>query len=312
MSVLGCELSPRVRGGCVSIGNFDGVHLGHQCLLRSLRALASSENTHTVAITFHPHPLAVLQPELAPPPLTTTANRTELLKRFGADHVIVLPVTSSLLSLTPEEFFRQFLKTELNACGIVEGPNFRFGRSRQGDVNELVRLCEQSGTRFRIADLVAAENDEISSSRIRRLISHGSVSQAVTLLGHPYRMTGLVQQGAGRGAGLGFPTANLTGTATLLPAHGVYAGVTQVGSSSFTTAVSIGPNPTFGEQHEKVECFLDGFSGSLYGHTLSTDLISEIRPLRKFQKTADLIEQIHQDIRICRQRVQDHQAVNLP
>jgi riboflavin kinase/FMN adenylyltransferase len=290
-------------GGCISVGNFDGVHLGHASMLRELKAMASSCGVKAVAVTFDPHPIAVLRPEFTPPILTTPSERSSLLKACGADEVVVLPVTTSLLQMPPVTFFEEIVLNGFLATGIVEGPNFHFGRDRLGNANVLQELCRQHGLRCRIVTAVDSGSAMISSSRIRELLCARALRQAVELLGHPYRMTGIVKQGAGRGRTIGFPTANLTEIQTLLPAHGVYCGQTQIDGHVYPVAASIGPNPTFGEHREKIECHIAGFAGDLYGQELSVDLLQELRPLQSFDSVDKLIQQIQSDVQTSRQLV---------
>ena len=235
--------------------------MGHTVMLKALQQLAAEQGVQAVAVTFDPHPIAVLRPEFTPPILTTVEDRIELLHAAGADSVIVLPVTKSLLEMTAEQFFHAVILEMFHAKGVVEGPNFRFGRDRKGDTAMLQGFCERASVPCRIVSPVETNGQLISSSRIRELICSRSLRHATELLGHPYRMTGVVRRGAGRGAGLGFPTANLSEVATLLPAHGVYAGQTTLDGRCYPVAVSIGPNPTFGEHREKIECHIDGFRG---------------------------------------------------
>lgn len=286
--------------GCIAIGNFDGVHTGHAILLDALRALAVEQGTQAVAVTFDPHPIAVLRPEFTPPILTTVEDRVELLRKGGADSVIVLPVTTSLLEMTAAEFFESVIVETFHAKGVVEGPNFRFGRDRNGDTEVLRGFCESASLPCRIVNPVEMNGQLISSSRIREFLCSRSLRQATELLGHPYRLSGVVRRGAGRGTGLGFPTANLAEVATLLPAHGVYAGYTVFEDRRYPVAVSVGPNPTFGEHREKVECHIDGFSGDLYDKVLKVDLLSEIRPLQSFDSVEMLVTQIRQDVEMTR------------
>lgn len=253
-----------------------------------------------MAVTFDPHPIAVLRPEYTPPILTTVEDRIELLHAAGADSVIVLPVTKMLLEMTAEQFFHAVIVDTFHAKGIVEGPNFRFGRDRNGDTAMLQGFCERVSVPCRIVSPVEFNGQLISSSRIRELLCNRALRQAVELLGHPYRMSGIVRRGAGRGSGLGFPTANLAEVATLLPAHGVYAGHTTLDGKRYPVAVSIGPNPTFGEHREKVECHIDGFHGDLYDKVLKVDLLSEIRPLQSFDSIERLVQQIREDVETTR------------
>ncbi len=303
MPSLNLTVPIAAQRGCIAIGNFDGVHIGHVTMLRSLRQLASEVDAAAIAVTFDPHPIAVLRPEFTPPVLTTIKERSALLRTHGADQVVVLPVSRELLQMTAEQFFADVIVREFRAAGIVEGPNFHFGHDRLGDVAALRHMCCSTGIRCRIVESHDVDGFMISSSRIRELLCSRAMSAAVELLGHPYRLTGIVRRGAGRGATLGFPTANLAGIATLLPAHGVYAGFTVIDGIRYPAAVSIGPNPTFGEHREKIECHIVGYSGNLYDAVLDVDLMMEVRPLQSFSSVDDLVGQIHADIAVCRNAV---------
>ncbi len=305
MTVADLSVPESARGGCIAIGNFDGVHKGHVGMLQALHQLSAQTNSHSVAVTFDPHPIAVLRPEFTPPVLTTIEERTSLLKNHGADEVVVLPVTRALLDMTADHFFLDVVVGQFQAQGIVEGPNFHFGKDRQGEIGLLRRLCDAHGVQCRIVEPVIDDEHMISSSRIRELLCSSALAQAVDLLGHPYRISGGVRRGAGRGRTIGFPTANLSDIETLLPAHGVYAGVTQIKGRRFPVAVSVGPNPTFGEHREKIECHVDGYSGDLYDERLSVDLIREIRGLQSFSSVQELVNQIEADVEFARRSASD-------
>jgi len=301
MTIANLYVPPSARRGSIAIGNFDGVHNGHAKMLQCLRQLAVETDSHAVAVTFDPHPIAVLRPEFTPPVLTTVRERISLLKKHGAHEVVVLPVSRELLEMTAEQFFADVIVGLFEARGIVEGPNFHFGKDRRGDVSLLQTLCEASGLKCRVVTPVLDAGEMISSSRIRELMCSRAMAQAVELLGHPYRISGTVRRGAGRGQTIGFPTANLFEIPTLLPAHGVYAGITQLDDRRYPVAVSVGPNPTFGEHREKTECYVDGYSGNLYERPLDVDLLSEVRALQSFASVTELIAQIQKDVETCRQ-----------
>jgi riboflavin kinase/FMN adenylyltransferase len=292
-----------LRHCCLTLGNFDGVHRGHLQILSALRRLADDLQVPAVAVTFSPHPLVLLRPGGAPPVITGIAERTRLLLAAGVDHVFVLPVTNQLLQMTAVEFFESVLLQVFSSRGIVEGPNFHFGRGRDGNTALLRSLCERSGVQFVEVPSLEDSRGMVSSSRIRELLGAGRVSEAVYQLGHPLRVTGRVTSGAQRGRTLGFPTANLTGTEGMLPANGVYGGRCEVAGRRFAVAVSLGPNPTFGDERQKVECHVVGFSGDLYGELLSVDLLTEIRPLRSFASVDELRQQITADIEAVIRRV---------
>ena len=239
-------------GGFVAIGNFDGVHRGHQRMIAALIEQARQQSVPAVVLTFDPHPVALLAPGRVPPSLSTLDRKAELLRDCGVDVVIAYPTDHKLLDLSPEEFFTQVIRSELDARGLVEGPNFCFGKDRAGDVNTLQSLCDRYGLTLTIVEALTADGDAIvSSSAIRRAISEGRIGEAVKMLGHPYRLSGIVEPGAKRGTGLGFPTANFGGVATLLPADGVYAGQCDVDGRTYAAAVHLGPEPHVRGRPEK-------------------------------------------------------------
>lgn len=287
------------RGGYVSIGNFDGVHAGHQKIVQRLRVLADAEGVPAVVLTFDPHPLALLRPDRVPPCLTTLEHKAALLERAGATCVVAYPTDRRLLALTPEEFFDAIIVVELQARGIVEGPNFCFGKDRKGDIDTLRDLCRLRGIALQVLEPVGGEA-MVSSSTIRALIDEGRLAEAVKLLGHAYRLRGEVIAGARRGRTIGFPTANLARIETLLPGDGVYGGIARVDTHSFAAAINIGPNPTFGEDNRKVEVHLIGFNGDLYGRWLEVDLLERLRETRRFDSREDLVRQISLDVAAAR------------
>lgn len=190
-------------------------------------------------------------------------------------------------------------------AGIVEGPNFAFGHDRLGDVRTLGAWCSEAGIGFEVVELADIDGQLISSSLIRQCISEGDVALARQYLGRPHRIRGIVSKGAGRGATMGFPTINLVGTDTLVPAEGVYAGLVRIGGDEqpYPAACNIGPNPTFGELSRKIEAHLIGFSGDLYGKQVELDFLERLRSTRKFAGKEDLLKQIATDVdaarRIC-------------
>jgi riboflavin kinase/FMN adenylyltransferase len=300
------RLTEAHRGGAVSIGNFDGVHRGHARIAARLIAAAKKVGGPSIAFTFDPHPVRLLRPNEAPPPLTWTDRKAELLGELGVDLVIAYPTDEWLLGLSPSEFFQWTVVEKLGARAMVEGPNFFFGRNRQGTTAVLTELCSANLVSLEIVEPLLAEGDNISSlvsgsrvvssSRVRAAIHSGDVALAAALLTRPYRIRGMVTHGAGRGGRIGFPTANIDAIDTLLPAPGVYAGVAHVGDEKWPTAVNIGPNPTFGENALKVEAHLIGYEGSLYGQPLEVDFLARLRDVRRFESLEALQQQLRQDI----------------
>jgi riboflavin kinase/FMN adenylyltransferase len=287
-------------GGAVTIGNFDGVHRGHARLIERLLAKARQVGGPAIVFTFDPHPVRLLRPQSAPPPLTWTDRKAELLSELGVSAVIAYPTDEALLALSPEEFFQQIVLDKLQARGMVEGPNFFFGRSRAGDIAALARLCTRSNVSLEIAEPIAVGGQLVSSSRVREAIAAGDVDLAKAMLMRPYRVRGMVTHGAGRGIRLGFPTANLEAIDTLLPAQGVYAARAFAAAGNWPAAINIGPNPTFGENAVKIEAHLIGFHGSLYGQPLEIEFLSRLRSIRPFESIEALKAQLHHDVETAR------------
>jgi len=280
----------------VAIGNFDGVHRGHARIVERLLARAKEVGGPAIVFTFDPHPVRLLRPEHAPPPLTWTDRKAELLAQLGVDAMIAYPTDESLLALSPQDFFSRIVRESLAANAMVEGPNFYFGCNRAGTIDVLRGLCDEFNICLDIVEPLQVAGDIVSSSRVRKLIQAGDVSAAAELLTQPYRIRGMVTHGAARGAKLGFPTANLDAIDTLLPALGVYAGRAILPDRVWPAAINLGPNPTFGEQAIKVEVHLIGFTGSLYGQPLEVDFVSRLRDIRRFASVGELKAQLDEDI----------------
>jgi riboflavin kinase / FMN adenylyltransferase len=302
------NLPSDLRRGAVTIGNFDGVHRGHARIVERLLAKGRGVGGPSIVFTFDPHPVRLLRPETAPPPLTWTDRKAQLLGELGVTAVIAYPTDEALLQLLADEFFARIVLDRLAARALVEGPNFFFGRGRAGNVARLAELCSQSGIALEIVPPVGVGADLVSSSRVRGAIHAGDVDLARHLLTRPYRLRGMVTHGVGRGAKIGFPTANLEAIDTLLPAQGVYAARAITLDGVWPAAVNIGPNPTFGEQALKVEVHLIGYAGSLYGQPLEVDFLSRLRSIRPFESVAALKGQLARDVAAARQIAQRDQA----
>jgi len=285
----------------VTIGNFDGVHRGHARLIDRLQIQARAVGGPAIVFTFDPHPARILRPHEAPPPLTWAERKAELLAEVGVDALIAYPTDEALLALSPQEFFDRVVCRQLRARAMVEGPNFRFGRDRAGDVHSLASLCERADVTLDVVEPLIDDDDYVSSSRIRELIRTGDVDAAGAMLTRPYRVRGLVTHGARRGMSIGFPTANVEAVDTLLPAAGVYAGRAVAASETWPAAINIGPNPTFGEHALKFEVHLIGFQGSLYGQPLEVDFLARLRDIHPFASVDELKSQLGRDIKAARE-----------
>lgn len=280
----------------MSIGNFDGVHRGHARIIERLIEASRKAGGPAIVFTFDPHPVRILRPEVAPPPLTWTDRKAELLAQLGVDAVVAYPTDEALLGLSPEAFFQTIVLDALAARAMVEGPNFYFGRGRAGDIKRLAELCAAHHVSLEVVEPQTFGSDLVSSSRVRERIAAGDVASAQAMLTQPYRIRGLVTHGAGRGSKIGFATANLEGIDTLLPAAGVYAGQAICGPERWPAAINIGPNPTFGEHALKVEVHLIGFRGSLYGQPLEVDFLARLRDIQPFGSVEELKSQLQKDI----------------
>jgi len=290
------------QGGYVSFGNFDGVHRGHQAMLSQLRQRADAAGAPAVVVTFDPHPSVLLRPSAAPPLITTLTERANKLAEYGADCVLALPVNLPFLQLSAEQFFHDIVQTALAAKGLVEGPNFFFGHNRGGNVTVLKHFCHTAGLTLDVVSPVTVDEQLVSSSVIRSLLTDGDLDDATELLGHPYRLAGTVITGAQRGRLIGFPTANLTAIPTVIPGHGVYGGSVTIAGRRHLAAINIGPNPTFEEQAAKIEVHILDFQGDLYGQELAVDLLFRVRDIRKFASVDALQTQLHHDITTIRAR----------
>lgn len=295
------ELPEDFRAGAVTIGNFDGVHRGHAQLIARVVARAKEFDGPAVVFTFEPHPVRLLRPEEAPAPLTWVDRKAELLAKLNVDAVVAFPTTREFLSLTPDEYFQQVVRDQLRTRAIVEGPNFFFGKNRAGDIETLKMLCERHDIALEIVEPIRQGEEFVSSSRVRTAIAAGDVGLANEMLTRPYRVRGMVTHGAGRGATIGFPTANLSAVDTLLPGPGVYSGVAHHDGKAYRCAVNIGPNPTFGEDLLKVEVHLLDFKQSIYGQPLEVDFVHKLRDVFAFGSLDELKHQLSRDIEQARQ-----------
>jgi riboflavin kinase/FMN adenylyltransferase len=305
-------LPAAARGGAVSIGNFDGVHRGHVAIIRRLLERAKEVGGPAIVFTFDPHPVRILRPDQCPPPLTWTERKAELLAAHGVDWIVAYPTDEALLQLSAAEFFERIVRSALAARALVEGPNFYFGHNREGTIDRLRDLAAAARISLDVVPPVVVEGAIVSSSRVRELIRSGHVEQAAKLLSAPYRIRGMVTHGAGRGAKIGFPTANLGAIDTLLPGQGVYAGNAWIGDASWPAAINLGPSPTFGDSSIRVEIHLIGLDEPLYGQPLEVDFLARLRDIRPFDSPQALAQQLARDIEAAKRVAASHPQPSFP
>jgi riboflavin kinase / FMN adenylyltransferase len=299
-----------------TIGVFDGVHLGHQELIRRAVSLAHDRGVPSVLMTFDPHPSEVVRPGSHPAQLTTLRRKAELVEELGIDVFCVLPFTHELSKVPADEFVHEVLIEQLHVAAVVVGRNFTFGHRALGNVELLTRLGQRFGFATEGAELVTVPHadrttgggDEItfSSTYIRACVNAGDVSAAAAALGRPHRLEGIVVRGDRRGHELGFPTANLsTPRYAAVPADGVYAGrfslLNSAGRAPLMAAISVGTNPTFSGRERRVEAFVLDVDEDFYGQRVAVDFVARLRDMERFESTEALVDQMHDDVRRARE-----------
>jgi riboflavin kinase/FMN adenylyltransferase len=294
---------PVAAGRVVAIGVFDGVHRGHQEILRRAVEAARAAGASSAAVTFYPHPDAVLHRRSAPPMLTPLARKAELLEELGMQELVVVPFDKDFARLTPGSFCSAVLSEHLGARAVFVGENFRFGHGGAGTPADLLLYGRTHGFDVVSVGLARDAGEVISSTRIREMLREGRVADAAGLLGRPHRIEGMVIGGMGRGKGLEAPTANIAPTADMaLPRLGIYMTRSTVeGAESYTSVTSVGTNPTFESDGKiRIETLLLDFSGELYGANLAVDFLERIRDQQAFSDAQTLAVRIKQDVAIAR------------
>lgn len=285
----------------LALGNFDGLHRGHVKIIERVRRGAAERGGTPIVLTFDPHPPRVVRPDKAPPLLMTRAQKLEALDRAGIRGVAIVRFTPELSRWTPEEFVRAVLVDWLRVAEVWVGADFLFGRDRSGNFSLLRTLGAQHGFRVEKIDPVRYKDFVVSSTRVRRLVADGRVDEAGALLGRHYAIDGVVVHGAGRGRGLGFPTANLVTENELLPPNGVYATSITIGGVVHPGVTNIGVRPTFGDAGAPtIEAHVFGLDRDVYGQTLRLSFVQRLREERAFPDVDALREQIDADIRRAR------------
>ena len=283
----------------VTIGNFDGVHRGHQHLIDAVVTAANEHGVRSAVLTFDPLPLEVLRPDIHLPRITSTSDRLALIRALGVDDVIPIPFTRDVSNLEPAEFVQQVVDT-LHPTEIIVGADFAFGHNRSGNPAVLGRLGIDHGYSVRIIDRIGNSGADFSSSLVRARLAEGDVTHAADVLGRPFFLRGRVVEGKRRGRELGFPTANLhVLDNVIVPADGIYAALahTETSRELVPSMVYVGTNPTFAEVTQAVEVNLIGFNGDLYGTVLTVVFVDRVRSDQRFESADALVAQMNQDQR---------------
>jgi len=294
------EISAPLRKAVVTIGNFDGVHLGHREIFRRLKSAARHLGGVSVVVTFHPHPLHVIDPSSSLTLINTLDEKITLIEASGIDYLIVIPFTREFASITAEDFVENILVSRIGMKKVIIGYDYAFGRGRAGNSSMLEALGKE--LLFEVEELSPINTGDTvySSSLIRRMIREGNVSDVVRFLGRHFSLAGSVVHGAHRGKMLGFPTANISTDKELIPADGVYAVKVKIGEKLYDAACNIGSNPTFGTAPVSIEVFVFDFNTELYDSEIRVYFIERIREEKKFDSIDDLKKAIASDVAKCR------------
>jgi len=300
------HLARRLVNPVVTLGNFDGIHLGHQKIFERVKAEASRIGGESVVITFEPHPLKVLSPHPCPPLLTPLRKKILLFEQLGMDVVLCIEFTKMFSEISPFDFVKNILVDRVGAHKVIVGFNFHFGKNKKGNPQILRQIAGQFTLQVEIIDSLIIEGTTVSSSKIRELIKNGQVEKASKLLGRHYSILGKVIEGAKRGRLLGFPTANLETSTELTPLPGVYAVEVLWNGQSFKGVADVGCNPTFqteGGAKISTEVYILDFNENIYGEEIQIDFVRRIRDEARFDSVAQLIVQIQKDIEWAQENV---------
>ncbi len=295
------EIQPPLARTVVTIGNFDGVHLGHREIFRRVKRAARDCDGSSVVLTFDPHPLKVLPTTKEVRLINTSAEKELLIEASGVDYLVSVPFTFAFARLTAREFVERVLVGKLGVHHLIIGYDYCFGRGREGNVSFLKQLGDEFGFRVEVLEPIGKDGVIYSSTLVRELIRGGAVADVVRFLGRHYSAAGTVVHGHHRGQGLGFPTANLATDKEIIPAHGVYAVRIKVGEDIFDGACNIGTTPTFGGEQLVIEVFLFDYAGDLYGREIRVYFMARLRDEIKFASPEELKEAIAHDVARCRE-----------
>ncbi len=291
----GAKRRPKIKDAVLTLGNFDGLHLGHQKIIRKVAARARELGTKSVVYTFEPHPLKVVAPHKSPPLILDAKDKAGLIGSFGIDCLIFARFTKEFAATHPREFVEKVLHKALSVKEVWVGHDFSFGRGRAGTVGYLKELGKELGFKVFVVPAFKKGEHIVSSSRIRTLIKEGGVKGASALLGRDYSIKGRVVRGMDIGKAMGFPTANLAVESELVPANGVYAAYAVIKGRRLPAVLNIGTAPTFGGRDRGVEVHILDFDGDIYGKRMEVHFVKRLRDEKAFKSKEALVRQITKD-----------------
>lgn len=286
-----------MSGTVATVGNFDGVHLGHQALIRNTVEESKRLGYPSTVLTFEPHPLKILAPERAPLLILSYEDKMALLESLGVDIVVAQRFDREFANIAADEFVRRFLVDRLKIKKLWVGRDLRFGQGRKGGADTLLRLAPGGGFEVGVLNPILLDGIRISSSRIRQLVEEGRVDEVRRMLGRYHFVSGRIVTGHRRGQELGFPTANIASQTEVIPLNGIYATSIQFKNKRWLSVSSVGVNPTFGDGPRTVESFILDFEGDIYGEWVKLSFVQRIREEKKFVMINDLIAQMHEDVK---------------
>lgn len=304
------KITNKFSNSIITLGNFDGLHLGHQELIKMVIKRAKETGSVSLVVTFRPHPLKILAPEKCPSLISIYEEKIRLFEKLGIDVLVKIPFTLAFSSITPRDFVKRILCGLLGAKEIFVGYNYRFGRGREGNIQKLKELGEEFGFKVIEVEQISLNGEVISSSKIRHLLKDGEVEYATRLLGRHYAITGIVIKGDGRGKDLGFPTANIAAKHAIIPADGVYAVRLFVRDKYYDGIANIGIRPTFNKKDPTTEVHVFDFNEDLYGEEITVYFLQKIREEKKFMNADALIQQIKSDIATAKSILARHPKIS--
>ncbi len=291
------ELEKPLKNPVLTIGNFDGVHIGHLALFDRVKKIAGDIQGQSVVMTFEPHPIKVVKPGNGPPLITPVEQKLKLIAEAGIDVILCLPFNKEFAAISANDFVQELLVKKIGVKEIVVGYDYSFGAGRQGDIEFLRKMGEVQDFKVHVVEPIHLNSTLVSSTSIRNLVKEGNLSEAKRLLGRDYQITGIVKTGMGRGSKiLGFPTANLTPVDELIPKKGVYAVKAYIYDKEYNGVCNIGVNPTFGGTALSIETHVLDFSGDIVGEKFIIKFISRLREEKTFKSKDELAEQIKMDV----------------